>query len=71
MHVSVRTDLSHSQQIINMYKSEMNMFCEILKLSRLFKVRIEQTIKIQDVVLKLNIISIFFKIIYRMYISNT
>jgi len=71
MHVSVRTDLSHSQQIINTYKSEMNMFCEILKLSRLFKVRIEQTIKIQDVVLKLNIISIFFKIIYRMYISNT
>jgi hypothetical protein len=49
----------------------MNMLCEILKLSRLFKVRIEQTIKVQNIVLKLNSSSAFFKIIYGLYNSNT
>jgi hypothetical protein len=53
------------------YNSVMNMLCEILKLSRLFKVIIEQTIKVRNVVLKLNsIVRVFFKIIYLMYISN-
>jgi hypothetical protein len=47
MHVSVRADLSLTQQIVNTYKSVMNMLCEILKLSRLFKIRIEQTIKVK------------------------
>lgn len=49
------------------------MLCEILKLSRLLKLRIEQAIKVQNVVLKLNSnsVRVFFKIIYHMYISNT